>query len=1050
MPSCRLVIGVVSLVLVLPAASAAQPEPSGQPPVGALVGVVTDLYGTVVPNPRLRLVSLSGYRFDALGATDGVYRFDSLAASAYRLRVFARGYADAALDVVVASGGPTTVDVRLTPARPAGLLVRVLDPQGLAVPGAAVSAVGPARAPVLGVSGTGGLVRFAGLQPGAWSVEAVLDGFGTAAGSAVVPFGGDGALDLSLGFDYAVSETVVVVGSRRVEAIRSVVDSAVPVDVLPSTVLAAQGRSDTLALLRSLVPSFNVNMQPISDAATVVRPVNLRNLAPDHLLVLVNGKRRHRSAVIAWLGNGIADGSQGPDLSLVPAIAIRQVELLRDGAAAQYGSDAIAGVVNFELKDARRGGSVEITSGLWADGNAGDPATCHPSSACAAIGGRSGAAAVAANVGLPLGNAGFANLSLEYGGSSPTNRASQRDDAAALGPLGLAPARDTAQVWGAPRVADDLKTFAHFGTTLPSGLRPYGHMNYASRRVEGGMYYRQPLTTGGIFAGPVVDGRSTLLVGDRAWARSGRAGAGGCPVVALVAGVPDSRAVDAVGADPDCFTFYSRFPAGLTPQFGARLLDHSVVAGLRAVGRGGLTWDASVNVGRSRIDQSIVGTLNPSLGLDSPTAFDPGSYDQQETNLNFDIARPLGSRLHVAAGAERRVERFTVLPGDPDSWAIGPYADQGFSSGSHGFNGYRPEGTAGRWLRGSAAVYGDAELHGVAADPWSLGAALRLEQFDDFGATLNGKLAARYPFASWAAVRAAVSTGFRAPTPGQKHAFNVSTAYVDGALVNTGVVSPDSAAAAARGGGPLRPETSLNHSAGVVVRAGPAVLAADWFRVAVDDRLALSGDFRIRPDEVALLLAAGSAEAANFPVYRFFLNDFSTLTDGLDLSFSTRHRGVDLLLVFNHTRTRVGEVGSPVQRELRVQMLERGLPATRWHAAATVPAGAWSVLARLAWFGSYWDSEDARNAFALGAVDAPTSYPAYSGKALVDLQASFPVSDRVTLAVGVDNLLNVYPDVNLLAQRTVGNRYGQFSPFGFNGAYAYARVSYAWGGAGPG
>ena len=400
-----------------------------------------------MPNPRLRLVSLSGYRFDALGATDGVYRFDSLAASAYRLRVFARGYADAALDVVVASGGPTTVDVRLTPARPAGLLVRVLDPQGLAVPGAAVSAVGPARAPVLGVSGTGGLVRFAGLQPGAWSVEAVLDGFGTAAGSAVVPFGGDGALDLSLGFDYALSETVVVVGSRRVEAIRSVVDSAVPVDVLPSTVLAAQGRSDTLALLRSLVPSFNVNMQPISDAATVVRPVNLRNLAPDHLLVLVNGKRRHRSAVIAWLGNGIADGSQGPDLSLVPAIAIRQVELLRDGAAAQYGSDAIAGVVNFELKDARRGGSVEITSGLWADGNAGDPATCHPPSACAAIGGRSGAAAVAANVGLPLGNAGFANLSLEYGGSSPTNRASQRDDAAALGPLGLAPARDTAQVW---------------------------------------------------------------------------------------------------------------------------------------------------------------------------------------------------------------------------------------------------------------------------------------------------------------------------------------------------------------------------------------------------------------------------------------------------------------------------------------------------------------------------------------------------------------------------------------------------------------------------
>ena len=495
------------------------------------------------------------------------------------------------------------------------------------------------------------------------------------------------------------------------------------------------------------------------------------------------------------------------------------------------------------------------------------------------------------------------NLSLEYGGSSPTNRAVQRDDAAALGAFGLAAPRDTAQVWGAPRVADDLKTFAHFGTTLPTGLRPYGHMNYASRRVEGGMYYRHPLTTGGIFAGPPVDGVPTLLVGERAWAESGVAGAGGCPLVPVAGGRPDRPALDAVDAHPDCFTLYGRFPAGLAPQFGARLLDHSVVAGLRGVGRGGLTWDASVNVGRSRIDQLIAGTLNPSLGPDSPTAFDPGSYDQQETNLNFDIVRPVGSRLPVAAGAgaERRGERFTILPGDPASWAIGPYAQQGFSSGSHGFNGYREDSTAGRWQRGSAAVYGDVELHGVAADPWSLGTAARLEQFDDFGATLNGKLAVRYPFARWAAVRVAVSTGFRAPTPGQKHTFNVSTAYLDGALTNTGVVPPLSAVAAARGGGPLRPETSLNHSAGVVVRAGGAIVAADWFRIAVADRLALSPEFRMRSDEVDVLLAEGIAEAGNFPIYRFFLNDFSTLTDGVDLSFSTRHRGVDVVAVFNHS-----------------------------------------------------------------------------------------------------------------------------------------------------
>ena len=207
------------------------------------------------------------------------------------------------------------------------------------------------------------------------------------------------------------SEVIVVTGTRTEG--RSVVESIVPIDVITADDFANQGDTDISTLLRTLAPSYNVNTQPISDAATVVRPANLRNLAPDHTLVLVNGKRRHRAAVIAWLGNGVADGAQGADISVIPSIALRQVEVLRDGASAQYGSDAIAGVINFLLKDSSQGGSIEVRTGEYSEGDGS-------------------AVSVAGNVGLPLGENGFLNLSLEYGSSDATDRSVQRDDAAAL------------------------------------------------------------------------------------------------------------------------------------------------------------------------------------------------------------------------------------------------------------------------------------------------------------------------------------------------------------------------------------------------------------------------------------------------------------------------------------------------------------------------------------------------------------------------------------------------------------------------------------------
>ena len=291
-----------------------------------------------------------------------------------------------------------------------------------------------------------------------------------------------------------------------------------PVDVIRTEELVSQGSRDLVSQLRTVIPSFNINTQPISDAATVVRPASLRNLAPDHTLVLVNGKRRHRSAVITWPGNGIADGSQGPDISTIPSIAIRQVEVLRDGAAAQYGSDAIAGVMNFQLKNDPSGGSLEVQTGGFFDANPGNPATCGSGiigdikHSCNGIGGHGRTLSVAGNVGFPLGSNGFGNLSMEYGTAAPTNRAIQRQDALDIINAGNTNLRDTAQVWGSPRNNHDLKLFGNFGHLFDDRFQLYGHGNYLSRKVTGGFYFRNPHTRGGVFRGSRLHPISLLNV----------------------------------------------------------------------------------------------------------------------------------------------------------------------------------------------------------------------------------------------------------------------------------------------------------------------------------------------------------------------------------------------------------------------------------------------------------------------------------------------------------------------------------------------------------
>ena len=620
-------------------------------------------------------------------------------------------------------------------------------------------------------------------------------------------------------------EELVVTGSRAQS--RTVTDSPVPIDVIGSEEFAKQGGVDLADLLRNVVPSYNVNTQPISDAGTVVRPPNMRGLAPDHALVLVNGKRRHRAAVIHWLGNGVADGAQGPDLAPIPAIALKRVEVLRDGASAQYGSDAIAGVLNFRLKDRSDGLSIETKVGSFQDGDG--------------ILGDGELFSIAGNLGLGNESA-WANLSLEYGNSGETIRSVQRNDAAALLAAGNTNVNNPAQIWGQPFIRDDLKFFANYGANLGENLDFYGHANYASKETEGGFYFRNPHTRSGVFKGPLLDldddgepETGSLLVGDLDGVGQGSE----CAPVPIIDNKPDQEAWLQVRDDPNCFSFLKMFPGGFTPRFGGFTTDESILLGLRGFAAETLGWSVSASYGRHHADYFIFNTVNASMGPDTPTLFNPGDYIQTDVNLNLDLTYPVSDQLFLAAGLERRNEGFEIVEGQIESYLIGqPLASQGFQPATNGFSGFSKV-AAGRWDRTNTALYVEADLEPI--DPLLISVALRSENFDDFGSTTNYKVASNFAVTDDLKLRGSYSTGFRAPTPGQQNAFNITTEFnfEKNDLVNNGTVPSTSRAVGLalglEGGGPaLDSEKSVNLSGGVVVKMGAVSATVDYFNITVE------------------------------------------------------------------------------------------------------------------------------------------------------------------------------------------------------------------------
>lgn len=792
-----------------------------------------------------------------------------------------------------------------------------------------------------------------------------------------------------------IIEEVVTIGTR-VEG-RSATDSAVPIDIVTGEDFANQGDTDLNNLLRNVVPSYNVNNQPISDAASLVRPANLRGLASDHTLVLVNGKRRHRAAVIAWLGNGVSDGAQGPDIAQIPAIALDQVEVLRDGAAAQYGSDAIAGVMNFKLKDAPDGGAIEVKAGQFYEGD-GTQYT------------------VAANYGMPFTANGFVNVSFEYGASDPTDRSVQRNDAHALIDAGNTDIANPAQVWGRPEIEDDFKSVINLGLELDGGREFYAFGNYGSKTVDGGFYFRNPETRSAVFA----DGDGNPLIADLN---------------------EDNGLSDCVGFTHDdakgsgeCYSFQEMFPGGFTPRFGGDVTDLAGVAGVRGETVNGWHYDISASLGYNDVDFFIYNTVNASLGPLSPTSFDPGAYAQLEKNFNIDVSKGyevgLASELSVAAGFEWRDEIFEITTGDQASYEIGPLAEQGFSAASNGFPGFGPL-AGGQWGRSNLATYLDLEAD--VTEGWLLGLALRVEDFEDFGTTTNGKLATNIDLTETMSLRGSVSTGFRAPTPGQSNAFNVSTEFdLDlGDLVNNGTIPSINPVAKLRGGEPLDPEKSTSWTLGAVLALGPVDVTVDYFNIEVEDRIAPSQLYSLTQQEVDDLVASGVTSAANLQNFRFFTNDFDTTTKGVDIvaTYTTEVIGdsTDFSLAFNQTDTSVDKYSPETIDEIRIRELQEGLPQTRWNLAANTLLSDWRLMARVSYYDDWFDSEDDQ---------------VYSGEYIVDAELGYDFSDSMSVTLGAQNLLDQAPEENPGAAEGVGNRYSQFSPFGFDGGFYYLRTRY--------
>jgi iron complex outermembrane receptor protein len=830
--------------------------------------------------------------------------------------------------------------------------------------------------------------------------------------------------------DDTPARDIVITGSRIPG--RTVADSPVPIDVIGGDTLANSGQTETNKVLNQLVPSFNFPQPSLTDGTDSLRPATLRGLQPDQALVLINGKRRHQAALIN-LNGSVGRGATQVDLNEIPPIAIDRIEVLRDGASSQYGSDAIAGVINIQLsKKVGVSGSVTfgryettmqgvndvigvattggvptvLTPGANAQGdvlalNYGKERERHDGDTLT----------LAARVGLPVGDGGFLTLSAQFRDRDPTNRsgADPRRQYFTVGDPRELTFNRFSHGYGDGKTVD-YNLFLNGGIDLGPNFQLYTFGSYGIRDGIGAGFYR----------------RSN-----------------------------DARNRDFAASTT---TFVPYYADGFLPKIQSQIEDVAAAVGIKG-DVGGFNADLSVVYGSNQLDYQTIDSFNVSLGgIASPRRFDAGGLAFGQTTVNLDLSKKFDvggfSSFGIAFGAEYRDENFKIRAGHPTSYVGGPFIANGAAPGAQVFPGFKPA-NAIDISRQSYAAY--AEVDADVTDSFTLQAAGRYEHFSDFGDTVNGKLAARFEPIKGIAVRGSVSTGFRAPSLAQQFFSTTSTNNVGGVLIDIVTVPATSSIGTALGGKQLKAEKALNFSGGIALTPISGLsITADYYNIRIKDRVTLT-DNLTGTAVVNLLTAAGIGGVSSA---RFFVNGVDTRTQGVDVVASYRVPDFGagkftLTAGYNYNQTKIinravlpslpGLVLFGRQESFR---LTDGQPRTKLNLSVDWDLGIVGATVRTNRYGTV----SLANA---GALTAPLGTIAgdftLTPKWVTDIELRVHPIKEITLAIGADNAFDVYPD-RLPTGGATGAPgftpnsyfipYSQLSPFGFNGRFLYGRVAF--------
>ena len=756
-------------------------------------------------------------------------------------------------------------------------------------------------------------------------------------------------------------ESIIVTGTRQSN--RTVFDSMAPVDLINGETIDNTISEDLLDSITQLVPSFKVQRLPMADGQVFVRPATLRGLSPDHTLVLINGKRMHRSALLG------SNGAQAADLSSIPSYAIKRIEVLRDGASAQYGSDAIAGVINIILDDE----DVVKAFSQFSQYFKGD-----------GQGTRAGIQA-----GTELSDDGFISGTIEYYDSERTSRSRQRADATAYQQAHPEiKLRDPVQDWGQPD-------------------------REALRFAINSQYYISDSTALYAF-GTYTDGEGST---DFNWRN------------------PESGVYNQSTVYPG-FNLLDIYPAGFSPLFGQDDTDISFYTGLKGT-KGALNWDLSFGAGSNKIEYNLANSINASMGPNSPTEFNTGSLKQSEKNINFDGVYLLENNvfaddINIAFGGEWRQETYTVTAGEEASYLVGPAANEGLPSGSNGFFGFSPP-QSGRFSQDSYAGYVDLETQ--LSEQWMVGLAGRYEDFSEFGNSTNGKISSRYSFTDQLAFRATLSTGFRAPTPGQLFSEKVSQGLDTDTLevFTRGRYSPQGDIAAIINQrndaeiSALKPEKSDNLSFGFTYQNNENLSASiDFYRIKISDRFGTSTTFNLNPQERQQLVDLGVTGAESIASVNFYQNDFDTLTRGIDLVVSKNIElasgSISLVGAYNFNETEV-TAGDLSSNETQRVLLEDRLPKQSGNLTTSYKIGDFNYSATVRYYGKWTDSS--------GNADGDI-FQTFGDEIFFDIGANYHLTEQVKLSFKVENLFDNYPE-EATFQSSRGLIYSRNAPYDSDG-----------------